>query len=202
VPTYDICGDWEDLDPDERAEAFEEALNALLVDLGYDHVDVEVVASGGARTNAEGDILMGREFMDDLDRNDGVETLFHEAWHAMDIQDGTMDEVLMDATEFNMPESFFPYWDEDDQLRAEILYDDPAHDDAQAFGRHMGDTYCDGGGDAGRASPAPAPADVYGAGPPPAAGLDFEFDMGPATVEAAPPEPDVVAEPIEIDLGG
>jgi hypothetical protein len=182
MASFDLCEDWDGLDPTERIEALAEALNADLVANGYDPVEVTIDAgAGSARTDPDtGNISVGADYIADAGRNDAIDTTFHEAWHAMDVQDGVIGELNdADMEEFNNLTSVDGYYDEDGELRVDYHYDVPDHDIAQTYGEHVAANYCDDGDDA--AIPAQG-AESSSDGFP----EEIEWEMGDATITDSP----------------
>ena len=186
MTTEDAYRDWAELDSDERLKALEDAANEALSSAGYDPVKVaEGDFENGMSTDPEnGNIYASSSSLAGDDAYEAFSSVYHEAWHSMDIQDGVYDRLASDEREaFNDIEESSGYYDEDGELREDRVYAIPEHDNAEAYGDAMADAVRDS-------------AEVD---------FDFEIDFANVTVtdepSANPPRGSTGAESGSDDFG-
>jgi hypothetical protein len=166
----ELCEGWDELDTDERLNALAGVGNDTLAANDYEAVDIggddlEGLDSGSTDTTT-GAITFDRANVENGDACDAMNTLFHELWHAMEIQDHAFDALSEDEQlNFNEVIEFGGYWNEQDELHQDNLYVVPEHDDAEVFAEHMSDAACDCSDDTPDepAPPPPEPASTESA---------------------------------------
>jgi hypothetical protein len=179
----ELCEQWDDLDPDERLQSLEDIASGYLVDHGYDNVDVQradLDEGVAAETDpVTGDIVFDDESLRDMDADEALETLFHETWHSMDVQDGVLDRLPEDEQEaINEIIGMEGYFDDQGELRMRDVYFVPEHDNAETFGEEMSNAACPDDDEPAPPSPSGPPSGSESA----SEGFQVEIDWAHITV--------------------
>lgn len=163
MPNCEDYANWDDLDEDERSAALDEAINEHLKASGYAPISVRHDPTDNlAYTDHDtGDITLSESYLSRAGRNDAYSTAFHEAWHAMDIQDGVSDRMSADYyADFVYGDyTTKPYTDEWGESRQDYRYEMPEHDMAEAFAQAMADAIAEECGGPPKKPPQKPPPD-------------------------------------------